>query len=39
MHCSIKDKRLQTENHLCPYQNLRRKTKNKSLHRLYQRLQ
>ena len=42
MHCSIKDKRLQTENHcgpLCPYQNLRCKTKNKSLHRLHQCLQ
>ena len=39
MHCNIKDKRLQTENPLCPYQNLRRKTKNKSLYRLHQCLQ
>lgn len=42
MYCSTKDKRLQTENHcgpLCPYQNLRCKTKNKSLHRLHQCLQ
>lgn len=30
MHCSTKGKRLQTENHLCLYQILRRKTKNKS---------
>ena len=35
MHCSTKGKRLQTENHLCPYQILRRKTKNKSPQRRY----
>ena len=39
MHCSTKAVQLQTENHLCSYLILRRKTKNKNPHQLHHCLQ